>query len=88
VIAHLLRRILRDQITTAGPEFAEMARAARNFNSPELRESVKGLLAKPQKQYVADRLKHLLIPITDSNRASPRVYPAGKHATFVKTIAQ
>jgi hypothetical protein len=29
-----------------------------------------------------------LISITDSNCASPRVYPSGKRATFVKTIAQ
>ena len=56
----ILRGIVLDQITRAGPEFVEICRAARNIDSAELRESVRKLLLQPQKPYVLDRAKRML----------------------------
>lgn len=58
--AQVLRGIVLRQLAEAGPEFVEMRRTARSIDSVELREGVRSLLLRPQKQYVLDRGERLL----------------------------
>jgi hypothetical protein len=58
--SRILREIVLRQVETAGPEFAEMARAARKVNSAGLQENLRSLLLRSRKNYVVARLKRLL----------------------------
>jgi len=56
----ILRDIIFRQVETAGPEFVEMARAARKVNSAGLQENLKSLLLRSKRDYVIARLNSLI----------------------------
>jgi hypothetical protein len=58
--SRILRSIVLGQISAAGPEFVEIARAARKIDSADFRMQIAEIGARSEKNYVSQRTSRLL----------------------------
>jgi hypothetical protein len=56
----ILYRIILHQVESAGPEFREMSRFAAHIDSSELRENIRSVGLRSEKEYVRKRVNRLL----------------------------